>query len=353
MVSGAGGGSKPKLKEGVYPYDLRVKYANDFADYRFDVRKAGYVDKDPRCMVDDLITMTQARGNLASTLLKRESWDLSFVVFVGIDRLLHWMWDALPVIGDSPSAPLTDMIASYFKELDTAIERLLCAAPDADVLLISDHGFQNIEKSFYINDWLLEQGFQTRKSGNLGLITAGRKIVKRLLNKRRGSKLPGLSSDLTYLPELNWGRTLSYGDRAPGIFLNPRLDEDEKTRLAGDILVRLNSELCAELREVLVGARSREELYGVCARLDLAPEIMLDLAPGVQVLSLPRNRKMFHHNVVGRMPCKNWRKTATTMQGMHSSNALFAAFGTSAEECYGGETELIDFCTIVRRYFSL
>jgi predicted AlkP superfamily phosphohydrolase/phosphomutase len=357
MVSGAGGGSKPDLARGVYPAEMLSRYEDTFSSYRFDVRRASYSDMQPVLMVKDLITMTRARSRLASELLDKEPWDLSFIVFVGIDRLLHWMWDALPAVGETPSTELTREIGKYFRELDAAIARLIDVSPGADILLISDHGFQKVAKKFYINDWLVQQGFQCRKPDRVQIITSGKKLLKKLLHsiRRTGTISNAVlsGSDKTYLPELYWSRTRAYGDRAAGVFIVPDLPEKEKARCASELLARINMECHASLAGVASSALAREKLYGAGMKLALSPEVLIALEPEVQVVATPRNCGMNRVPSESRPSYTDWKRMPTMMQGIHASNALFAAYGSAVKNCCKGEENLQDFFSIVRRFFAL
>lgn len=72
-------------------------------------------------------------------------WDLLSVIFTSTDRLQHFYFS------DS------QYIHSHYELLDGFIDKIINLEPDANVIIVSDHGFGPLRKCFYINRWLKDQ----------------------------------------------------------------------------------------------------------------------------------------------------------------------------------------------------
>ncbi len=94
-------------------------------------------------------------------LMRTEGHELAAVVFDGVDKLQHLFWNQL----DPGGAPGSDASArglclEYFRQLDGLIEQTVTlAGEDANVFLVSDHGFGPSHEIVYINSWLAREGY--------------------------------------------------------------------------------------------------------------------------------------------------------------------------------------------------
>lgn len=91
--------------------------------------------------------------------------------FLGVltepDRICHHLINK--AIADNDLSRLSrEMLLDFFKLLDSAIGDMVDTMDSSDYLfVISDHGFGPREKSFYINEWLLREGYLSLKRGTL------------------------------------------------------------------------------------------------------------------------------------------------------------------------------------------
>lgn len=99
------------------------------------------------------------------TLIKKEPSELSAVLFDGMDRIQHLCWHLVdPETRDDHrtenAARTRDLVLTYFRRLDGYIGALMAAAgPQAQVFIVSDHGFtRSGRRIFYANTWLEQMG---------------------------------------------------------------------------------------------------------------------------------------------------------------------------------------------------
>jgi predicted AlkP superfamily phosphohydrolase/phosphomutase len=117
--------------------------------------------EDGRRLLSDIRTATERRFRVARHLLARESWDLFALVEMGTDRIHHRFWRFFDREHRryEPGSPYQSAIHDYYVALDAEIGRLVDAAGDMSVLVVSNHGAQAMEGGVRINQWLREEGY--------------------------------------------------------------------------------------------------------------------------------------------------------------------------------------------------
>lgn len=361
MVSGGGGGTNPEIQKAVYPSRLLSQYADYFNSYTIDLRKNSYAGKSPLLFVQDLLETTRKRIELTKILLTNESWDLALPTFVGFDRLQHWLWDALPEIGNSQNEKLTPLILDYFLLIDSFLSYIQKEHPGAEIMAVSDHGFQKIDHYLYLNSILATHGFLKQNN------SIGAKAVKYM--KKVARKFPGLKtkvvsgkkaaffSETAFRNSVNWSKTVAYGFRAPGVYLN--LNKSQEGSMEG------HSEACTKTIEVLTHVLGKFKIDDVPvfsnfrkqadqyegAKKYLAPDLLFDVLLETEILpAKPGSNVHFEKRKV----YTDWSLMPTVRQGIHSSQALFMAIGPSfSPQKLSEGYNLIDFSATILDYFGI
>jgi predicted AlkP superfamily phosphohydrolase/phosphomutase len=141
------------IEKSVYPSSLIPKLKE--LDYRLDVDS----EKAHRSMdlfLSDLDKTLDARIELYRYLWDSQDWETFMLVFTGTDRLMHFLWDAY----EDKEHKYHGSFLDHFRKVDEAIGDLVERMDDEDVLImLSDHGFERLEKDVYINHVLVEEGF--------------------------------------------------------------------------------------------------------------------------------------------------------------------------------------------------
>jgi predicted AlkP superfamily phosphohydrolase/phosphomutase len=208
-------------------------------------------------------------------LMETESWDLSAVVFDGVDKLQHICWrfidDRLYTESSATrwERKVRQLCLDYFRQLDDMIARLVdLAGRDVRVLFASDHGFGPSDEIFYVNTWLSQQGYLAWRD-DVPLAEEG------MLNTE-GMKTPAFLFD--------WDRTHAYTltPGSNGIYLRSRGGEGDGASAGRsglrdaliDRLLAIESPVTGErlVRRVM----KREEVFPGSA-MHLAPDLTLVL----------------------------------------------------------------------------
>ena len=222
--------------------------------------------------------------------------DCAIAVWPHVDRAQHFFWQFR-----NTQHELSDAVDRVYEEMDRTTGALLEAFPDADVLVVSDHGAGPLLGDINMGAWLAQNDYARYGSATRSPLSAAwrfppsvRKAAKRIA--------PGLArrtmqATLTGgLGAFEWSRTRAFLGVNGDLWINRR-DREPQGMVSEDEAPALVDELCGralELRDprseapVFAAALRREDIYSGPA-LDLAPDVMLDswsagyrVAPGRQ-----------------------------------------------------------------------
>ena len=141
------------FEKSIYPRSLISKLQE--LDYRLDV-DSEKAHKSLELFLSDLDRTLKARIEAYRYLWNSQDWRLFMLVFTGTDRLMHFLWDAYE---DSGHKYHNDFL-EHFHKIDEAIGEINANIGDEDSLIIlSDHGFEKLDKDVYINYLLKKAGF--------------------------------------------------------------------------------------------------------------------------------------------------------------------------------------------------
>ncbi len=158
----------PSLEsEFTYPQELKKELLDAVPDYMIDV--AGFRTEDKEWLLKEIYKMTKGRLKAVEYLMKNKPWEFFMVVFMGPDRIHHGFWkyfdEEHPLYTEDHV--LKNVIRKYYQFLDTSLESILkpyLDDEDTGILFVSDHGAQAMKGGFYINEWLLREGYLKLKA---------------------------------------------------------------------------------------------------------------------------------------------------------------------------------------------
>jgi predicted AlkP superfamily phosphohydrolase/phosphomutase len=183
--------------------------------------------------------------------LGRFTGGVLFLHYLGVDQDSHVSWGTHD-----------DELLETYKRVDGEVGRVMREAPDATLLVISDHGFGSFRRAVNLNTWLFNEGFLALdNAANLG----------------KGEMFA----------HVDWSRTKAYGLGLNAIYLNLAgrerrgiVPHSESGQLAGEIARRLES-----LRDPIDGERvvanvyrARDVYHGAAG--EAAPDLIVGWANG-------------------------------------------------------------------------
>ena len=95
------------------------------------------------------------RRAIACELLARDDWSLAWIVFKELDVVSHLAYEV----------DFAARVDPVYEELDRILGALVEAAgADANVIVLSDHGFTTYARGLNLHEWLIEAGFAVRRT---------------------------------------------------------------------------------------------------------------------------------------------------------------------------------------------
>lgn len=169
-----------------------------------------------------------------------------FIHFLGIDQDSHVLWGAHE-----------DLLLKTYQRVDAEVGRVMRAAPDATLMVISDHGFASFNRAVNLNTWLYQKGYLALDN-------------------------PANVGQGEMFAHVDWSRTRAYGLGLNALYVNLAGRErngivpaSERDRLVDEIATGLESlrDPIGGQRVVSRAYRTREVYHG--AALRSAPEIIV------------------------------------------------------------------------------
>ncbi len=162
----------PNVERSVYPSE-EVEMLKSF-DYRLDIDAWSARESD-ESLIAQLPKTLSARINTANHYLNKENWDLFVFHILETDRLHHFMWRQMK---DKESKAL-DLYSTIYRQIDSFLQKIMGnLTKETALIILSDHGFTELKKDFYLNRWLTEAGYLSltdHRATNLTGIAPGSK----------------------------------------------------------------------------------------------------------------------------------------------------------------------------------
>lgn len=238
----------------------------------------------PERFLADLLRGLEAQAEALPWAARESGADAVIAVWPHVDRAQHFFWRYR-----NTDHPLRDAVDRVYEAMDRATAAVIDAFPDADVLVVSDHGAGKLEGDVNLGAWLAATGraFYAPSSKSRfadaawslppGVRRLGRRLAPSLARRAMASKLTG------QLAPFDWSRTKAFLGFHSDLWLN--LQGRERQGIVSDaeapeLLAELQDDLLSledsrTGRKVFAGAHRRDEIYsGVAA--PMAPDLILD-----------------------------------------------------------------------------
>lgn len=253
-----------------------------------------YSSYNPERVLEILLARTEAKMRLLHRLMREQEWDLAMVVLRGTDYIQHFLWKE------------KGLIRRLFKRIDSLIGGLMKSYPQAMLAILSDHGFQPVERYFYVNNLLYDAGllrttqhprlnrqfFSLRLGKRLGRFLSHLLPLDKLLHGDWFNHLSTSTAANTSYIDFAHTRAYCHSGTSRGIRINLKGREAQGTvrprdyeRIRGEV-----AQLLQEVRDPETGRRivrrvlRPEEIYGL--RDDRSADLLFELEPGYGALEL-------------------------------------------------------------------
>ncbi len=288
-----------ELAQAVGPYYTQG-IAEDTAALRAGVLDAAEFSQQANLVADEHLKLLDHE-------LRRFERGLLFFHFFGVDQVSHMFWER--------SEP---QVLAMYRRVDAAIGRAMAAAPDAELIVMSDHGFTSFDRAMHLNRWLRREGLLTRKDD---------------------------AANSEGLEGIDWSRTQAYAVGLNALYLNLAGREKE-----GVVAEENRERILESLRERILAARDEEKGASPVAAVyrpkgDGAPDLIVGYAAGYRAS---------WQTALGQAPEAVFEDNADAWIGDHcvASHLVPGVFATN-RKFDRRERGLADITTLVRTRFGL
>ncbi len=284
----AAGGPGAKETGFAYPASWEVELKQKY-NYRVHPPQILQVAEQVAEHLDDILLMMQARFDVAFDLLAHGIDFLHLTLFY-INVLQHFCYQ------DEPTR-------AGWQLIDRNLGRLRQIATDDgyNLLLMSDHGCGPVDTVFYINTWLVQEGYlklnlspTTQNLSRLGVnrqqfINLARRLgltslLRQVVPQQLQQALPnsgGTFSKEAKAQRIDWANSQAVASGQGPVYLLLSPDQPDYEALRGELAAKL-AELQNPITDQLIAAQvlTREEVYKG-PFFDQAPDLVFEQGPGI------------------------------------------------------------------------
>lgn len=308
------GGPDARPDNFTYPRELESRLKKEFNYKVHPTVRSNW--KQSKQAVEEALALMEARFSVAKVLAQEYEADFLHLTTFYINVLHHDLWD-------------DEIVERAWQVLDASIGVLLQEFKECNVIVMSDHGSNEIKQVFYINTWLKKQGYLETSSSlyipkllyKLGLNEESlyrmsqrlhlSQIVGKLVPQKILNNIPSAIGTVELehkADKVVWGRTKALGSGQGPLYINPA-----NSGLREELIGKLEN-----LTNPLTGSRiarkvyKKEDVYRG-EFLSEAPDIIIDQYPHTHIRGSLGNRDIFEQP-------KRWR-AENTVEG------IFIAWG--------------------------
>lgn len=242
---------------------------------------------------DEIIDLIDQRLTTFRKLLREQSVDVAHLTVFYSNVLQHWFWRGAPT-------------REAWEIIDEHLGEIRAEFPEANIILMSDHGCDEVETTFYVNSWLEQEGYLVTEGGHsmferfginkrqmtsaidkFGLL----KQIAGMAPERLKSRIP--EDDMGFkreqkLKRIDWEESRAIASGQGLVYV---LDDDNGTT---DELVEELQELTSDVTgdPVCSNVYRRKELYEG-QYVDLGPEIIFEQYTGLHTTGAIGNNPIF------------------------------------------------------------
>jgi len=278
-----------------YPDNFREDISKNIGNYMLDLDldKLGIKEH-----VDKAILSVQQKVKLAKYIIDKDHPSFLFVIFTETDRLQHRLWQYM----DKSYPKKEDIgnpedIYSFWKILDGSmkeIEKSFFGNDYGNTFIVSDHGSGPIYKTFYINEWLLQNGYiklkiKENKSSKIKQyihkVARNSNLINKIFTQAKGGRLfrsleslaqkTNFETNFADVQEnIDWKETIAYDFPIKGgIYLNRLAKFYSNDKQKDNIIKELRKKL-ESVKGVSLKTYTPQEVYKG-KNIDTCPDIFV------------------------------------------------------------------------------
>jgi len=353
------------------PASLIDEIRDDIGEYVMDVWWERFGKDRIKQFLDRLRVCTEQRIKAIRHVQGRLDWDFFITVFIGTDRIQHWLWDYIApeesfASRSAAEREINRLVLDYYKRIDGFLgETMDTLDKGTTLLVISDHGFGPLKGKVHINEWLAERGYLAFDGDKLAGLRKSAQQKKRLkkvvktvdvfdLWGRVASKMIKRNKRLSFysfLHCIDWGKTRAYSasNTEQGIYINLKGREAEGQVAPGEEYESVRAGLIKELEayrepstgEPMVSSIHKGEDVYSGPYLAEAPDIIFFLREGEYIADVQPSERVLVE--------RGW----DTSFGSHRFEGILMAYGDDIRAGTVSGARLVDIAPTLLNVIGL
>jgi len=182
-------------------------FLNKSADYTYPrkiqkkLSQIGYtMDKVPKKEDDYRLALEEVeiKRQIVLDFVQNQDWNLFVMIFTTPDHFQHLFWKYTE--GVTGQSPYNEVVLNIYRAIDRILEQLDdMIGRNTNFILLSDHGFDTIEKFVYLNNWFRDVGLLKQIESDTHsrqIIPKEKSLLARLVSLER--EVTDLIKDMTF-----------------------------------------------------------------------------------------------------------------------------------------------------------
>jgi predicted AlkP superfamily phosphohydrolase/phosphomutase len=289
-----------------FPHDIQEELERNMGGYSFGGTLGTDISSQPDKYIKMCKSEIQNRFETAKYLMSNYDWDLSVLVITATDKIQHSFWKYIdknhPQYSSKEAEKYSQTIFDVYEQADEILGKIISLMrQDVTTIIVSDHGFGPLYKTFRLNEWLARYDYLKKHRGYHKKIkrSINRDRFKRIVNHlsglcklsslRKFKEMKSSMSSLDLMPEVNWNKTRAYSAGASGnIYINLKGRQQSGIVEPGSEYESLRNKLIHSLinivdpetgQKIFQNVQKREDVYSGPFLQDI-PDILLSWTSG-------------------------------------------------------------------------
>jgi len=277
--------------EFTHPPELEKELQEEL-EYR--ITKETPLRTDLSTATNEILDLIDLRFETGKYLLDRYEPEFLQITTFYLNSLHHFHWDNKPTL-------------EGWKIVDRHLRDFLDSGDN--VILMSDHGANEIKTVFHINTWLEQEGYLTIESGTSDLLQrAGittdtllsltsqlgvRKFASKVAPRWVTNRIPNETGEFQKKQKaanINWSDTVALASGQGPVYLAPDAKNDEQ--LKDEIIDKLSELRGPDGQPIATTVYEAADIYEG-PYMEEAPDIVIDQAPGVHIQGTAGRDELF------------------------------------------------------------
>jgi len=340
-----------------YPSDLYDELKNKNKDYRIFPSPQLFFSSDIEKIVNTFIDIEKKRVDAALYLMQKHDWDLFMIHNQCLDVLQHRFWPYIFKDHKQFDETKWHSISHFFNSMDDNIGQLLSKLDDnTTIMVVSDHGFCDLDKTVNISSWLNQKGFLSFKKKSLlpKVLSSAKKIdVFNIRKKFFFLSKEKVKAKVYQELLIDWSKTKAFCAQGGGlIHINCKDREPQGIVNRGKEYEEIRNKIIDKLKELKDPSTGLNIVKNVFKKEEIYHGPFTKFAP--DLIALPENGYALRKTLIGNNNIFSNTRIGRDSVGTHDEDGIFIFSGKAVKKnCTSNPANLIDIAPTVLYFLDI